>query len=393
MNTKLVVLLGSVGALHMVVGGLFLASGCAKEDPPMPPGIYVPKTPAGSPADSSSTASPETVYPATAPDSDLYQPTTIVEPAAQPKPSKPAGKKAVAASGKSTAYVVVKGDSLWKIAKKHHITIENLALYNDLPANAKLRIGQKLLIPSAEKKVSAPAPQVVKAKANKKASAKAANVKKAKAPAADKKATSKKHKELPADGVYVVKSGDNFSLIAKRYGLKVSDIAAANPGVDSARLKVGQKLQLSGTAAAVTLPAKEPRPVVVEPAPLTDAGNASAPAKKADNADDMDSLLDEVSKDPEENSAAKMNSDAAPNATDEAIKAVSSDNGKDTALLDAEPYKVAEGDPTTYIIGEKGYTLTALCNDFHVNEAEVKKLNPSLPADGNLKPGTHVKMP
>ena len=28
MNTKLVVLLGSVGALHMVVGGLFLASGC-----------------------------------------------------------------------------------------------------------------------------------------------------------------------------------------------------------------------------------------------------------------------------------------------------------------------------------------------------------------------------
>lgn len=391
MNTKLVVLLGSVGALHMVVGGLFLASGCAKEDPPMPPGIYVPKNTAANPADTSS-AAPETVYPATIPDSDLYQPTTIVEPAPQPKPVKTSGKKATApADSKGTAYVVVKGDSLWKIAKKHHITIENLALYNDLPANAKLRIGQKLLIPASDRKVSAPAPQVVKAKANKKASAKA-NMKKTKAPAAGKKTVSKKHKELPADGIYVVKSGDNFSLIAKRYGLKVSDIAAANPGVDSSRLKVGQKLQLSGTATAVTLPAKDPKPVVT--GPIVPAENSTAaPTVKQTSNDDMDSLLDEVSKEPEENSAAKMGSDAAPNATDEAIKAVSSDSGKDSVLQDAEPYKVAAGDPTTYIIGEKGCTLTALCNDFHVNEDEVKKLNPSLPADGNLKPGTHVKMP
>lgn len=389
MNTKLVVLLGSVGALHMVVGGLFLASGCAKEDPPMPPGIYVPKSPANAPADPSASVTPETAYPAT--DTALY-PTTVVEPAPQPKPVKPAPKKTtVSADTKGTAYVVKKGDSLWKIAKKNHITIENLALYNDLPANAKLRIGQKLLIPSAEKKVSAPAPQVIKAKAGKKASAKAASAKKAKTQAENKKAVSAKHKDLPADGVYVVKSGDNFSLIAKRHGLKVSDIAAANPGVDSSRLKVGQKLRLSGTAAAVTLPAKDPKPVVTT-APAAAESIENVPAQNV-NTTDIDKMLDEVSKDPEDSTAPKMSSsDAAPNATDEAIKAVSTD-GQDTALLDAEPYKVAEGDPTTYIIGEKGYTLTALCNDFHVNEAEVKKLNPSLPADGNLKPGTHVKMP
>ena len=42
MNTKLVILLGSVGAVHLVAGGLFLAGGCVQEDPPMPPGIYVP---------------------------------------------------------------------------------------------------------------------------------------------------------------------------------------------------------------------------------------------------------------------------------------------------------------------------------------------------------------
>ena len=50
MNTKLFVLLGGVGAVHLVAGALFIAGGCAQEDPPMPPGIYVPKQSANEPA-------------------------------------------------------------------------------------------------------------------------------------------------------------------------------------------------------------------------------------------------------------------------------------------------------------------------------------------------------
>ena len=50
MNTKLFVLLGGVGAVHLVAGALFIAGGCTQEDPPMPPGIYVPKQSANEPA-------------------------------------------------------------------------------------------------------------------------------------------------------------------------------------------------------------------------------------------------------------------------------------------------------------------------------------------------------
>lgn len=57
---------------------------------------------------------------------------------------------------------------------------------------------------------------------------------------------------------YVVVKGDSFSSIAKAHGISSKAIAAANPGVDSTRLKLGQKLVL--------------------PAPT---GNASAPAGAA----------------------------------------------------------------------------------------------------------------
>lgn len=43
---------------------------------------------------------------------------------------------------------------------------------------------------------------------------------------------------------YVIKSGDTFSKIAAAQGVKASDIAAVNPGVDSSKLHVGQKIKL-----------------------------------------------------------------------------------------------------------------------------------------------------
>jgi LysM repeat protein len=45
-------------------------------------------------------------------------------------------------------------------------------------------------------------------------------------------------------GEYVVKGGDTFSKIAAAQGVKAADIAAVNPGIDSGKLKVGQKIKL-----------------------------------------------------------------------------------------------------------------------------------------------------
>jgi LysM repeat protein len=41
---------------------------------------------------------------------------------------------------------------------------------------------------------------------------------------------------------YVVLKGDNFTTIGKKFGVSSGAITKANPGVDSTRLKVGQKL-------------------------------------------------------------------------------------------------------------------------------------------------------
>ena len=41
---------------------------------------------------------------------------------------------------------------------------------------------------------------------------------------------------------HVVVKGDSFSTIAKKYGVSSKAVAEANPGIDSTRLKIGQKL-------------------------------------------------------------------------------------------------------------------------------------------------------
>lgn len=45
-------------------------------------------------------------------------------------------------------------------------------------------------------------------------------------------------------GEYVVKAGDSFAKIARAHGVNQNDIAAVNPGVSSASLKIGQKIKL-----------------------------------------------------------------------------------------------------------------------------------------------------
>ena len=49
---------------------------------------------------------------------------------------------------------------------------------------------------------------------------------------------------------YVVVKGDSFYTIGKKFGVSASAIAKANPGVDSTRLKIGQKLTIPATATA-----------------------------------------------------------------------------------------------------------------------------------------------
>jgi LysM repeat protein len=45
-------------------------------------------------------------------------------------------------------------------------------------------------------------------------------------------------------GEYVVKGGDTFAKIARAQGASLADLQSVNPGVESSKLKVGQKIKL-----------------------------------------------------------------------------------------------------------------------------------------------------
>jgi len=151
-------------------------------------------------------------------------------------------------------YVVVKGDSLAKIAKKNGVTLKALQAANPGVVPTKLKVGQKLVIPAGGKPAVA-------------GSAAAAPVNSTGAVA-------------DAGQSYTVKSGDTLTKIAKKNGTTVKAIEAAN-GLSTTKIKVGQKLKLpsKGEAAAPAAPAA---PVVdTSAAPALPPVSAPAPTAPA----------------------------------------------------------------------------------------------------------------
>lgn len=90
-------------------------------------------------------------------------------------------------------YVVQAGDSLWNIAKKYNISVNELKEYNNLNSNL-LSIGQQLLIPNTQNYIT-----------------------------------------------YTVKSGDSLWKIANQYGVNVNDLQALN-NLTNTTLSIGQIL-------------------------------------------------------------------------------------------------------------------------------------------------------
>ena len=146
-------------------------------------------------------------------------------------------------------YVVVKGDSLAKIAKKNGVPLKALQAANPTVVPTKLKIGQKLTIPAGGK-------------------TSAAGV----APTASTAGVA----DTGGDS-YTVKSGDTLSKIAKAHGTSIKLLQAAN-NLTTTKIKVGQKLKLPAKAEAApaavapvppveTAPALPPPPVPTTPAP------------------------------------------------------------------------------------------------------------------------------
>jgi LysM repeat protein len=168
-------------------------------------------------------------------------PPVIIPPVAPVEPLAPA-----AATG--SEYVVVKGDSPAKIAKKNGVSTKALLAANPGLVPTKLKVGQKLTIPAGGKtSADAAAPSV--------------------AAGGD-----------TGGATYTVKSGDTLTKIAKKNGTTAKAIQAAN-GLSTTKIKVGQKLKIPSKAEAAA-PAAPAAPVVdTTPAPALPP--VSAPAAPA----------------------------------------------------------------------------------------------------------------
>lgn len=102
-------------------------------------------------------------------------------------------------------YVVQKGDCLYWVAKKFHISLRDLLNANGFDQNTRLLVGQKIILPGVDQD------QV---------------------------------KQLSAlSSEYIVQKGDCLSTIAKRSGVSVREIKAAN-GLKNDRIVAGKKLTI-----------------------------------------------------------------------------------------------------------------------------------------------------
>jgi LysM repeat protein len=145
-------------------------------------------------------------------------------------------------------YIIVKGDSLAKIAKKNGVTLKALEAANPAVVPTKLKIGQKLTLPAGG------------------------------GVSADTIAPTVGGGGDTGGTTYTVKSGDTLTKIAKKNGTTVKAIEAAN-GLSTTKIKVGQKLKIpSKGEAAAPAPAASAPVVDTTPAPALPPIAAPAPA-------------------------------------------------------------------------------------------------------------------
>ncbi len=151
----------------------------------------------------------------------------------------------------TTPYTVQKGDTISHIAYRYSLRWQDVMAVNPgLNAN-RLRVGQTIKLPGQVdlKKVRQPK---VKAAAP------------ARAPV------------VAADGTtYTVQRGDSLSVIAKRFGVKTSELRAAN-NLSGDMIREGQKLRIPGAKGVSSTPAPTPAPAPL-PVPLPTPAPVPAP--------------------------------------------------------------------------------------------------------------------
>ncbi|MCC5843470.1 MAG: LysM peptidoglycan-binding domain-containing protein [Verrucomicrobia bacterium] len=167
-----------------------------------------------------------------------------------PAPSAPAAPAAPAtppSPREGLPHTVRSGESLSGIAARHNMSWRQLADYNRITDPNTIRVGQVILIPGAESPAQAPAS------------------------ASSTPSAPRPSEAVAGTNTYVVQSGDNLSVIARRHNTTVRDLKSVN-NLSSDTIRVGQRLTLpagasGGTARPASTPSTPDRTPAERPAP------------------------------------------------------------------------------------------------------------------------------
>lgn len=129
-------------------------------------------------------------------------------------------------------YRVRRGESIGHVARRYHVSVENLRMWNHLRSNA-LRSGQELRIYVATRaarfeKVSSRSRRRVDGRHRERAAA--------------TKSGSRSTKHERSGAVHVVRSGETLWSIARENGVSVGELREANPRVAAHGLKAGERV-------------------------------------------------------------------------------------------------------------------------------------------------------
>ncbi|KQS31409.1 LysM peptidoglycan-binding domain-containing protein [Dyadobacter sp. Leaf189] len=151
-----------------------------------------------------------------------------------------------AGTSAATTHTVVSGDTYFGIASKYNLSLRELLDLNNRGAQARLVVGQKLIVSKAGKE-NAAAPVVEKTTPEKTAPERIAVTRSEPAATFKTPEEIKQETRLTADPnaeFHVVQGGQTYYSISKAYNLTIKDLFEINNLSNSDRLKVGQRLRV-----------------------------------------------------------------------------------------------------------------------------------------------------
>lgn len=151
----------------------------------------------------------------------------------------PPSRTAPSAGSAAATYTVKSGDSIERIARHHGTTVSTLTKLNGLKADSIIHPGKKLKVPGETA-------------------------------VADNQASPDPAQE---SRTHTVAAGETFYQISLKYGVSVTELIAANPGVNHKALRVGQNIKVNRASTAVakappSLASAPSTPILNNPAPI-----------------------------------------------------------------------------------------------------------------------------